>query len=177
VLLAVLAVILVAIAVSCGAGSGGGHPSATATSPKPKPSGSSSSPSVAPGACVRSQLAVTATTDADTYAAGTLPRLQLVIRNTGSVACVLSESPSTRSWTIVSGPDKVWTTAGCATSHRVSQTTLSAGGSARHSLVWNRHRSGQKCATSTVEAAPGTYQLTVVVNGVTSGPAVFHLTG
>ena len=99
------------------------------------------------------------------------------IRNTGALACVLTESPRTRSWTIVSGADQVWTTVGCQAGSNARDTTLKAGASARHTLLWNRHRTGKGCTVSTTEAAPGTYQLTVTVNGLTSTTAVFHLTG
>ncbi|MBV9097274.1 MAG: hypothetical protein JO079_04370, partial [Frankiaceae bacterium] len=44
-------------------------------------------------------------------------------------------------------------------------------------LEWNRHRSGAHCADSSATAAPGTYQLSVVFDGVGStAPAVFQLT-
>ena len=175
-LLAVLAVVLLVIAVSCSGGSSSPR-AAGSTGGTPRPSPSSTTPSSAPIACSRDQLAVTAETDADKYAAGTLPRLTAVVRNTSATACTLTESPKTRTWTVVSGADQVWTTVGCVTSATAKSTTLAPGKSVRHTIVWNRHRSGEKCTTSTVEAAPGTYQLTVTVNGVTSGIAVFHLTG
>jgi hypothetical protein len=172
VLVGILLALVIGIAVSCSGGSGGGRPAAGAST-SPRPTGSAQP---APAACEHAALAVTASTDADRYAAGSLPRLKVTIRNTG-VACVLTESPSTRSWTIVSGADQVWTTADCARSHTATQTTLKAGGSVSHTIIWNRHRSGKACAVSATQAAPGTYQLTVSVNGVTSGPAIFHLTG
>lgn len=172
VLLAILLVLVVAIAVSCSGGSGARHPAA-APSARPTPTGSGH---VSPAACAHSALNLTASTDADRYATGTLPRLKMSIHNTGP-ACVLTESPSARSWTIVSGADQIWTTAGCASSHVATQTTLKAGGTVSHTIVWNRHRSGKGCAVSATLAAPGTYQLTVTADGVTSGPSVFHLTG
>jgi hypothetical protein len=174
VLLAALALIIVVIAVSCSGGSGGGNAAPTPTRTR---SPGATTPTVALLACSRDQLDVTAETDADKYAAGTLPRLTVVVSNTGATACTLTESPRTRSWTIVSGPDQVWTTAGCPAPATAQSRTLAPGKSVRRTIVWNRHRSGKKCTTSTVEAAPGTYQLTVTVNGLTSGTAVFHLTG
>jgi len=173
-LLAILAVLIIAIAVSCSGGSGSGHPAASTSTTTPTPS---SSPTVTAAACRRDQLAVTASTDATTYPAGVLPRLQLSVRNTGSLACVLTDSPRTRSWTIVSGTDQIWTTAGCPAASNAHDTTLKPGTAVRHTIVWNRHRSGKDCTLQTDPAAPGTYQLTVTVNGVTSTTAVFHLTG
>jgi hypothetical protein len=175
VLLAVVAIVVIVIAVSCSGGSGPGR--GAGASPTRSTSPSSSTPTVSALVCRRDQLAVTADTDADTYPAGALPRLRISVRNTGSAPCTLTESPSTRSWTIFSGPDQVWTTVGCTTAHNATQTTLAVGASARHTFVWNRHRSGKQCAASTVVAGPGTYQLTVAVNGITSAPGIFHLRG
>jgi len=173
-LLAILVVLVIAIAVSCSGGSGSGSPSASRPTASPTPT---THPSVAAAACRRDQLAVTASTDATKYPAGVLPQLQVSVRNTGSTACVLTESPRTRSWTIVSGTDQVWTTVGCQAASTAHDVTLSSGAVVRRSIIWNRHRSGKGCTVSSVEAAPGTYQLTVSINGITSTTAVFHLTG
>jgi hypothetical protein len=173
-LLGILVVLIIAIAVSCSGGSGSGTPSASRPTSSPTPS---TPPTVAAAACRRDQLTVTANTDATTYPAGVLPRLQVSVRNTGSQACVLTESPRTRSWTIVSGTDQVWTTVGCQAASTARDTTLRPSAAVRRSIVWNRHRSGKGCTASSAQAAPGTYQLTVSVNGITSTTAVFHLTG
>lgn len=174
VLLGVLAVLLIAIAVSCSGGSDGGRGDAATPRPSSTPS---NTPTVAALLCTRAQLSVSASTDAPTYAAGVLPRLRLTVRNIGRAPCTFVDSASTRSWTVVSGPDRVWTTDGCTRPRNATQTTLAAGASVRHAFVWNRHRSGKGCTASTVEAAAGTYQLVVSANGVTSAPAIFHLTG
>jgi hypothetical protein len=171
VVLAVIAVLIAAVAVACSGGST--HPRHRATpivSPSPVPS-----PAAANGKCTGAGINVVATTDADKYAPGTLPRLTVTVSTKGAVSCVLTESPSARTWTIVSGPDQIWTTAGCQSGHNASRTVLKPGAPVRHTIVWNRHRSDKKCAVSAV-ATPGTYQLIVVVNGVQSQPAVFHLT-
>ena len=174
-LLAVVAVLLVVVAVSCSGGSGSPHArSQPSPTPSPTPTPTQGTARAA-AACTRAQLSVTAATDADQYPAGSLPRLRVTVRNTGSGPCVLTESPSSRTWTIVSGTDQVWTTTGCASSHTATATTLGKGSFVRHTIVWNRHRSGKQCAVSSTEAGAGTYQLTVTVNGITSAPAVFHL--
>ena len=171
VLLALVAVLIAAVAVACSGGSS--HPRRAATpvvSPSP-----STSPANPNARCTAKDLDVVATTDAPSYAAGTLPRLTVTISTRGGVSCALTESPSARTWTIVSGADQIWTTAGCQSGHNATRTPLKPDSAVHHTIVWNRHRSTQKCAVSTA-AAPGTYQLTVTVNGVRSAPAVFHLT-
>jgi hypothetical protein len=173
--LGALALLILVVALACSGGSDPSRPTASTPTTSPSASPTRSSGSVA--ACTSDQLAVVASTDADSYAAGTLPQLKVAIRNTSFQPCRLTESPSTRTWTIVSGTDQVWSTEGCASSHTATVTTLKPGKSVRHSTAWNRHRSDKQCNVSDATADPGTYQLTVTVDGVTSPPAVFHLTG
>jgi len=173
--LGIVLLLVVIIAIGCSGGSAPAqHPSA-ATTPTPSPTRTATT--ATSGRCGAGQIAVEASTDATSYPAGVEPVLRVTIRNTGSTRCVLTESPSARTWTIISGTDRIWTTAGCNASHASARTPLAPGGTSTHALSWNRHRSGQNCTTSTTTAAPGTYQLVVTVNGVTSAPAVFHLTG
>jgi hypothetical protein len=171
VLLAVIAVLIAAVAVACAGGSSHPRqPAAPVVSPSPSPSAAAAN-----GRCTSAGINVDAATDADSYAPGTLPRLTVTVSTKGAVSCVLTESPSARTWTIVSGADQIWTTAGCQSGHNATRTVLKPGSAVRHTIVWNRHRSDKKCAVSTA-ATPGTYQLIVIVNGVRSQPAVFHLT-
>ena len=171
VLLAALAVVVAVIAIACSGGSSSPRRTARPVV-SPSPTLSSARPN-AP--CAANELDVVASTDADRYAAGTLPRLTVAISTRAPVSCVLTESPSARTWTIVSGADQIWTTAGCQSGHTAVHTVLKPGKPVRHTIVWNRHRSDKKCAVSSA-AAPGTYQLVVIVNGLRSQPAVFHLT-
>lgn len=182
-LLAVLVVLIAVIAVSCS----GGTPKRAADTAKPVATPSSTgspTPSATPTAsgsagvphCGRADITVTASTDAPTYAPNVIPRLEVAIRNATSHTCYLTESPSRRSWTIVSGADTIWTTVGCPRSGAASRTTLAAGETVRHTLGWNRHRTGPNCTTTDTEASAGTYQLFVVVSGVRSDTAVFRLT-
>ena len=174
--LVVLLVLVLAIAISCSGGGGGGGRGQTVATRGGTPTVSPSTTST-PQPCHLSGLAVSASTDAARYPAGALPHLSVSVRNIGSSPCVFQDTPSRRIWTIVSGADQVWTTAGCPTAKVVTIRTLAAGATLRHSMVWDRHRSAKNCATSTTSPGPGTYQLLVTVDGAHSAPAVFHLTG
>jgi hypothetical protein len=162
--------IIIGVAVSCSGGNAGkpaaGRPPTTATP----------TPSAVAGTCQPANLRVTAATDATTYPAGTLPHLSVTIRNAGSTRCVFADSPSSRSWSIFSGADEVYTTRGCAVSHRVTYRTLAPGKAVRHTLVWDRHRDGTGC-TSGSTAGPGTYRLYVNVGRLRTSAAIFHLSG
>lgn len=170
-LLAGLAIVIAVVAVACSGGSAKSPSAASRPSTSPTPS-ASATPS-----CSRTDLRVTVTTDAATYPAGVLPHLTVAVRNDGSSACRFVDSAATRTWSIYSGTDQVWSDAGCnAGAPRVTRT-LAARGVVRHGLVWSRHRSGAKCADSSTTVGPGTYRLYVTVRGERSAAAVFHLTG
>lgn len=179
-LLVVLVVVVVAARGCAGGGGEGGGQAVTATtrptplptSPRPSPTQSTAPP------CRPGDLRVVASTDATSYPAGVEPRMTVTI-TTRAGACRLDDA-ATRTWTIRSGTDRVWTTADCASPtptssvkpHRVRVTPHHA---VTHTLVWARHRSTAGCGQG-APAQPGTYRLYVTVDGVTSPAAIFHLT-
>jgi hypothetical protein len=174
VLLAVLVVLIVGLTKACsGGGTKAGGPAPHATS---SPTVTSSPSPVQVTDCRNRDLTVTAATDAATYPAGSMPRLSAVVRNVSDRPCRFRTSPGRRVWTIVSGRDRVWTSADCTVSGSLARSRLRAGKTVAYALVWNRHRSAENCPTDTPAAPPGTYQLSVSVNGVDADTVVFHLT-
>lgn len=173
VLLTVLVVLVVVVAKACSSGSD------TSASPAPpsteSPSAATSPSPTRPAGCPSRDLAVTAETDASTYPPGTEPRLSAVVRNISDHPCRFRTSPGDRVWTIVSGSDRVWTSADCTQKGGVARSRLRAGKTIAYALVWNRHRSAKDCPTDTPEATPGTYVLRVTINGVAADRVVFHL--
>src|SRR4051794_27082655 len=107
----VVAVVLVAHACS-GGGAGKGDDRAAgdrqriSTTPTPTVSDSASHEPLP--RCRHSALQVTAASDAETYAAGVLPRFTAVVRNVGATACRFPSQPSARAWTVESGADRIW---------------------------------------------------------------------
>ena len=175
VLIAVVVIVVVLAAKAC---SGGGT---TSGAPTPRgttsPTATSSPSPTKITTCRKSDLAVTAGTDAASYSPDELPRLSAVVRNASDRPCRFETTPGARVWTIVSGADQVWTSADCTVSGVLARTRLRPGRTIAYALVWNRHRSAKGCPTTTPEATPGTYQLRVTVNGVAAATVVFHLTG
>jgi len=172
-----LAIVLLIVLFAAYACSGGDAKPAAGpvhkASPTPPPS-VTSTPTTASTTCTKDALTVAISTDATTYPAGVLPHVTATIRTTGTAPCLLPVSAI--NWEIVSGPDTVYTTAGCPVTSRSSYTVRP-----NHPLltarIWDRHRSVQGCATPGAAAAAGTYQARVTVAGLQSGVAVFHLTG
>lgn len=176
VLVAVAVIVVVLLAHACSGGTasppGGAGPQIT-----PTPTVTTSLKAGPITGCHKQDLEVTAATDAETYPAGSLPRLSAVVRNSSDRACRFRTLPAERVWSIVSGHDQVWTSADCTLSGVVAKTKLRAGHTIAYALVWNRRRSAKGCPAQTPQAAPGTYQLHVSVNGVAAATVVFHLTG
>jgi hypothetical protein len=102
--------------------------------------------------------------------------LSALVRNASDQPCRFRTAPTKRVWTVVSGQDRVWTSADCTQSGAASKARLRPGRTIAYALVWSRHRSANGCPTGTPEAGPGTYQLHVSVNGVEAATVVFHLT-
>jgi hypothetical protein len=178
VLFVVVLVLVLVLAFACGGGSSG-TPTTSVNHPRPTPSTSTSAPaSPAPTTtCTAAQIRVTATTDAASYPAGVQPHLTVAVRNTSAQPCRLPVGPGAVTWTIVSGPDQVWTTAGCPHTKTSTRTLLRRGQPWRSTIVWDRHRSVPGCATQGRVATAGTYQLRTSTLGVAAPAAVFHLTG
>ena len=183
VLLALLVLAVVLLAHAC---SGGSAPArngslkqradqqpltSASTSPSPSSTGSAA-PSGA--ACQARNLRVDVSSDATSYARNVRPRFTAVVKNTGP-ACRFPTALSSRTWRIMSGVDKVWSTADCPRSPDGKPVTLRAGEQITYVLPWDRFRSTPGCALEGAPAQAGTYRLYVTIAGATGPPALFHL--
>ncbi|QHC68372.1 hypothetical protein GSU68_02910 [Rathayibacter sp. VKM Ac-2759] len=180
VIVAGLAVVL-SLQPWAGAGSGGesADPSATPLPtlyPSTAPGGS---PAAAPE-CTAASVAVTAVTDATSYAAGADPQLSLSLANISSTDCVINAGTSQQVFTITSGSDQIWTSTDCQTGAADLEVLLEAGRSVTgSSITWDRTRSSpDTCSGGREAVASGgaAYNLSVTVAGIPSGsPTQFLL--
>lgn len=183
--LGLVLLLVVLLAWACGSGGGGSAKTAGTASPTPAtpptrtvaPTPRRTTAAAPPAACPASALQVTAATDAAEYPAGALPHLTLTVRNAGARACTVDFAPRQRRFTVLSGTDRLWTTADCPQSQMAAIVTLAAGGSRSSTLTWSRHRSVPGCANPGPAAQPGTYRFYAGLGALVSGPAVFRLTG
>jgi hypothetical protein len=143
----------------------------------------STSPGATPGAapaCTADSVAVTAVTDASSYADGEDPQLSLSLTNTSSTDCVIDAGTRSQVFTISSGSDQVWTSTDCQTGASDLEVLLEAGSSVTGSaLTWDRTRSSADTCSGGREAAEAggaAYNLSVSVAGIPSGsPTQFLL--
>jgi hypothetical protein len=184
------AVLLVGVLVllwllrSCAGGSGdtgdraSGTPAPTATA-RPtataSPTASASAPPVAAvSGCADAVLALTGSTDAETYAVGTSPRLTLVVKNTGPVPCNRDLGSGAVELLVYSGQDRIWSSDDCSPAKGVAPTRLAPGGTQAVALTWAGKRSRPGCTGTATQAQAGTYRLVARVGTLRGDVAVFR---
>lgn len=179
-LLLVLLVLLLVVR-SCG-GSDGGTPRASSTpSPTVAPTSAptaSTRPTVAPaaaGLCADGALTLTTTTDAETYAVGSRPKITLSIVNSSSALCRRDIGSKAVELLVFSGTDRVWSSDDCATGAAAPPTALPPGAAQSVLKTWPGTRSKPGCEGSQAQAKPGTYRVVARVGTLRVEGAVFRI--
>lgn len=97
-------------------------------------------------------------TDAETYAAGVLPKLSISLTNKGTKDCTIDVGSTTQSFTISSGADVWWRSTDCQENPSSMIATLTAGTTvtSKDPVTWDRTRSSvETCAQENRQRAPG----------------------
>lgn len=142
---------------------------AVTTSPAP------AAPVAAAPLCPDGALALTATTDAATYALGATPRITLVVRNTSAAACRRDVGSGAVELVVYSGPDRFWSSDDCSTGTASDLVTLAPGGTQAVVSTWPARRSAPGCGGSKAAATAGTYRVVARVGTRSQDGAVFRL--
>ncbi|GAB3574495.1 hypothetical protein GCM10027406_04620 [Leifsonia lichenia] len=177
--LGVIAVIVVIVLIVVRPGSSEGAPAPAATTSKPSTSGNGATSiptenTTASGqACKPANVKVAANTDADTYAAGQLPKLTVSITNTGTVACKIDAGTAQQVFTITSGSETYWKSTDCQSDKVDAEVLLQPGKtvSSQTPIEWDRTRSDPATCQQTREQVPAggaSYHLTTSVSGIKS---------
>lgn len=146
-------------------------PTTDAESPSPSPS-AEQTPAIV--ACEAKDVEVSAVTDAETYAAGVLPKLSISLTNKGAKDCTLDVGSTTQVFTISSGADVWWRSTDCQENPSSMIATLTAGTTvtSKDPVTWDRTRSSvETCDQENRQRAPGggaSYHVEVSIGGFTS---------
>ena len=146
-------------------------PTTDAESPSPSPS-AEQTPAIV--ACEAKDVEVTAVTDAESYAAGALPKLSISLTNKGTKDCTLDVGSTTQVFTISSGADVWWRSTDCQENPSSMIATLTAGTTvtSKDPVTWDRTRSSvETCDQENRQRAPGggaSYHVEVSIGGFTS---------
>lgn len=126
------------------------------------------------GSCTESNIVVAPLTDATTYSAGEMPRMQIELTNTGLSDCTMNVGTSTQVFTVTSGQDVWWRSTDCQVEPSDMVVTLKAGETVTNAepVVWNRTRSSPNtCQSENRPLAPGggaSYHVSVEIGGFSS---------
>ena len=173
--LALLVVGAVTVVRGIGAAIAGDGGAAEPRTPAPSPT-TTTEPSVEYADCAPPELVVAATPDAADVPAGVAAPFTVTITNNGTETCLVDAGEAKRVVTVVSGADRIWSSADCVAADAAERTLLLApGASDTTQLAWNRVRSAQGCPAGQPAPLPGTYQVSVTLAGASGGPAVFRL--
>lgn len=148
-------------------------PPAKPTEAKPSPSPSATqTPAIV--ACEAKDVEVIAVTDAETYAAGVMPKLSISLTNKGSKDCTIDVGSTTQVFTVSSGSDVWWRSTDCQENPSSMIATLTAGTTvtSKEPVTWDRTRSSvETCDQENRQRAPGggaSYHVGVSIGGFTS---------
>ncbi|WP_169951397.1 hypothetical protein [Microbispora sp. H11081] len=155
---------------------------ASAAAPgRPSPSASASA-SPSPGKprrpgdpCDERDLVLALQTGQDVYGKDVTPSFLLTIVSTGKVECTVDVGPRTLEMRVLSGGERMWSTADCVAGDGVDRQLLERGIPYVQNIRWDRRRSGSTCAGKRSPADPGTYVATAHAGRLKSPKIVFHL--
>lgn len=126
-------------------------------------------------ACASDQVEVSASTDAQDYAAEQNPVLTLTVTNTGDVACPVNVGTSQMEFLITSGEDRIFSSLDCQEAAEDLNREIPPGGSEEANFTWERNLSAPGCEAVEANPTPGSYTVSVSLGERTSDEVTFLL--
>ncbi|MGB8650950.1 MAG: DUF4232 domain-containing protein, partial [Mycobacteriales bacterium] len=127
--------------------------------------------------CTDTALALTVTTDADSYPLGASPRITLTARNASAAPCRRDLGSGAVELLVFSGADRVWSSDDCQQGRAADPVTLPPGGTRSVVLTWSGKRSAPGCSGTRTEAKAGTYRVAGRVGTLRQDGSVFRFRG
>lgn len=127
------------------------------------------------GMCDAEQVEVLSSTDQNSYTADKNPVLVLTVKNTSETDCKLNVGTSQQEFLVMSGSDRIFSTADCAENGEDVILEFKAGQEESARFTWQRERSAPGCKAVNVQPRPGTYRFTAVLGDIESAATSFEL--
>ncbi|MDR3069420.1 MAG: hypothetical protein LBU38_00205 [Propionibacteriaceae bacterium] len=105
-----------------------------------------------------------------------LQKFNLTLANTSAAGCSYEISPQSYVLSVVSGKDKIWSTADCPEWVPAKSGIIKAKASVEFSVEWKLRRSNGSCTLDKAKLKPGTYVATATWREI-SGRQVLNLVG
>jgi hypothetical protein len=116
--------------------------------------------------CGKSDLAVELRSDSPSYAGRAKPKFYIGVSNIGQNPCQVDLGSVALSFTVRSGPDRIWSSRDCQGKGTHDVRTLTPGQKLWGRSIWSKARSAKGCPTDEADAHPGTYTLEGSAAGV-----------
>jgi hypothetical protein len=128
--------------------------------------------------CPASAVTVTATTAAPSFAAGSQPKLGMVVTNTGTVACQQDVSGTQQVYTVTAAEgSRVWSTTDCFPGEGTEVRELTPGQTVQYTIKWSGTSSAPGCAGDRTVVPAGDYTVVAQLGALSSPPTAFAITG
>lgn len=127
------------------------------------------------GGCSPSDLVLSLSNNGTSFGPGDHPSFKLDVVNVGSGGCAFDAGPRSLNLVIMSGHDRIWSSADCARNRAAQSMRLARGVPYSRSFSWDQLRSSPGCPAHHTTAQPGTYTATAFGGGAASPTEVFHL--
>jgi hypothetical protein len=156
-------------------------PSDGTDSPTPTPTPSPDITATVNGATARTcgpdDVEVTTVANPSDYPGGALPNFDVDIEHVGNSPCLLDTANEGTELLIVSGSDRIWSSADCPADSPINarQFLLQPEATEEFQVTWPRTRSSEGCNPVSAVPLPGTYRATLTIQGIPSAEAVFRL--
>lgn len=142
---------------------------------EPKSTAPAEESKAGPAVCAEGDVSVVATTEQATHGPSQNPLLVMTIKNTGKSECIVNVGTSQQEFTVMSGSDRIFSTADCLADPGDMEITMKPGGSESARFTWERVRSAPGCKVVNAKPRPGWYGFTAKLGNVTSEKAGFEL--
>ena len=142
---------------------------------EPKSTAPAEESKAGPAVCAEGEVSVVATTEQATHGPSQNPLLIMTIKNTGTSECIVNVGTSQQEFTVMSGSDRIFSTADCLADPSDMEITMKPGGSESARFTWERVRSAPGCKVVNAKPRPGWYGFTAKLGNVTSEKAGFEL--
>jgi hypothetical protein len=146
------------------------------TAPSGTPSAAASpSPATTPP-CADGNLSLVAALTATTWKVGTMPHLQLIVRNITKTPCLRDLGATQQELRIMSGATRLWSSDDCQPREGSDPQVIGPGEAKTFNLVWSGKSSVPKCTAPREQVKAGNYQLFARLGTLMSPPTGFQLT-
>ena len=141
----------------------------------PESTGPVAEPSNGTAVCAEGDVSVAATTAQATHGPSQNPVLVMTIKNIGKSECIVNVGTSQQEFTVMSGSDRIFSTADCLADPSDIEITMKPGSSESARFTWDRVRSAPGCKIVNAKPRPGWYGFTATLGNITSQKTSFEL--